>query len=102
METGALDSRFRGNDEGRRGRSTPTCNSPVADRSARAEVIALADLDAGMPQDVVGGGDVEIEVRQPEMEQEVLALEGQGVGADRQRDLAGFAAVDLGRLEALH
>src|SRR5262252_482759 len=55
-----------------------------------------------MAQDVVGRGDVEVEVRQPEMEQKILALEGQGVTADRQCDLTTLAAVDLGSLEALH
>ena len=48
-----------------------------------AEKIALADLDAETPDDVVGGRGVEIEVRQHEMHEIGLALEVDVLPAER-------------------
>ena len=55
-----------------------------------------------MAQDVVGGGGVEIEVRQEEVEEILAALELQLVTADLQHDFAILRAVDLIRRHALH
>src|SRR5260370_35271695 len=63
--------------------------------------IAFPDFDAGLAQDCVGGGAVEIEVRQDEMREVLLAGELQGVAGDIEHDLARLAAVDLLGLEAL-
>src|SRR3954464_11340001 len=69
----------------------------------RAEEIALADLDAGVAQKAVGGCGVEVEVRQRERAQELLALHGDGlVGAGRERDVFGVGALELLRLERFH
>src|SRR6266705_4390587 len=66
------------------------------------EVILLADFHAAMAQDVVGGGDVEKEIRKREVQQVGLALEVQDPAAARlDRDVAVLRAVDLGRLEFL-
>src|SRR5205085_11897275 len=68
-----------------------------------SEEIALADLDTGMTQDVVGGGGVEIEVRQHEMDEELLTLERERLlRADRERDVLLGRRVDVGGLDALH
>src|ERR1043166_7724345 len=72
-------------------------------RSRPPEKIALADLDTAMTQDVVGGGGVEIEVRQHEADQELLALERQGLlRADRKGDILLGGRVDVGGFGALH
>ena len=55
-----------------------------------------------MPEDRVGRGGVEIEVRQREVHQVVLPLEGHRLAADRQRHVARFRAVEVGGLEALN
>src|SRR3954464_918478 len=69
----------------------------------RAEEIALADLDASVAQKTVGGRGVEIEVRQRERAQELLALHGDGlVGAGREGDILGVGAFELLRLERFH
>ena len=44
-------------------------------RRWRAHEVALADLDAALPDDVVGGRDVEIEVRQAVADEQALAGE---------------------------
>ena len=59
--------------------------------------IQLADLHALVAQDAVGGGDVEVEVRQREAQQIGVALELGLEVAERQRDLAAFGAVGLRR-----
>jgi dihydrofolate reductase len=54
----------------------------------RAQKVALADINAAMTQDRVGGCDVEIEVRQHEMVEVIVALHVALVGrAERERDL---------------
>src|SRR5260370_31461423 len=63
--------------------------------------IAFPDFDAGLAQDCVGGGAVEIEVRQDEMREVLLAGELQGVAGDIEHDRARLAAVDLLGLEVL-
>src|SRR5438034_11682394 len=71
-------------------------------RRRRAHEIALADLDATLPDDVVGGGGVEIEVRQGVAEQQALAGELAGLAArEGDLDLLALGAVDLGGLDAL-
>src|SRR3546814_19138677 len=44
-------------------------------RSAAAEIIPLADLDAVVTQDVVGRRDVEVEIRQRKVQQEAMPVE---------------------------
>src|SRR5215813_8422797 len=66
-----------------------------------AHEIALAELDAAVAQDVVGGGAVEIEVRQDEIEQQSLPGELALVVAELERDVLVLGAVDLRRFEAL-
>src|SRR5262245_64607539 len=70
-------------------------------RHRRAHEVALAELDAGVAQDVVGGGAVEIEIRQDEVEQQRLSGELALVGAELERDVLVLGAVDLRRLEGL-
>src|SRR5882757_6986519 len=68
----------------------------------RAHEVALAELDPAMAQDVVGGGAVEIEVRQRVAEQQRLPRElAHGAAREGDLDLLVLAAVDLRRLEAL-
>src|SRR5690242_19110321 len=64
-----------------------------------ADEVALADLEADMAQDRVGGRAVEIEIRHGEVQQIGFALECHRVAAELERDLASFAAVDLIALE---
>ena len=67
-------------------------------RRRRAHEVALAELDAALPQDVVGRGDVEIEVRQRIAEQQALALELARVAVrERDADVLVLGAVDLRR-----
>ncbi|MNV99339.1 hypothetical protein D3C71_1946860 [compost metagenome] len=54
-----------------------------------------------MTQDVVGRGQVEIEVRQHEFQQIVLAAQRHLQLGEGQGDLAGFAAVEIGRSNGL-
>src|SRR5262245_41248232 len=70
-----------------------------ADRLAHE--VALAELDPAVTHEVVGGGAVEVKVRQDEIEQQGLPGELALVAAERKRDLLVLGAVDLGRLEAL-
>src|SRR5262249_54497059 len=73
--------------------------SPSDDRH-RAEEVALADLQAALGQDVVGGRRVEIEVGQREAGEIAQALEGEGLSAGGNLDLAILRAVELVWLEA--
>src|SRR5260370_19832102 len=57
--------------------------------------IAFPDFDAGLAQDCVGGGAVEIEVPPDEMRAEQRRGELHGVSAHTEHDLARLAAVDL-------
>src|SRR5262245_20561823 len=68
----------------------------------RADVVALADLDAVVAQDVVGGGDVEIEVRQRMPEQVLLAVELDLAAAHLHHHLALLGAVYLADPHGLH
>src|SRR3979490_3013195 len=71
-------------------------------RRRRAHEVALADLDAALADDVVGGGGVEIEVRQGVAEQQALAGELAGLAArEGDLDVLAFGAVDLALLDAL-
>src|SRR6185369_2337890 len=67
-----------------------------------AEEIALAELHAVVPQDVVGGGDVEVEVRPGEALQVLLAAEFRVLAAQLEDHFAPLGAVDLLRLQRLH
>src|SRR6478672_10462165 len=69
----------------------------------RTEEILLSDLHAAVTQDRVGGGEVEIHVRQHEVVEVVVALHLPFVGrAKRKRDLATGRRVDLLRVERLY
>ena len=70
--------------------------------SDHADEVSLADLDPVMPQDVVGGRGVEIEIGQREMHEIGLAREVQLLAADRQRDIATLGAVNILGREALN
>src|ERR1700743_3951224 len=68
--------------------------------SAHAEKIALADFHAIVPQNAVGGGGVEIKVREGEAAEELLAGESEVVvGTDREGDFARIGALELRGLE---
>jgi len=67
----------------------------------RSHEIALAELDAAMAQDVVGGGGVKIEIRQTEIQQERLSLELALSAREFDNDLLVLSTVDLNWLEAL-
>src|ERR1043165_2969768 len=69
---------------------------------SRPQKIALADLDAIVAQDVVGGGGVEIEVRQAKTDEDLFAGQFHGGAAHRQLDDARLGAVELLGFEALH
>src|SRR6266404_4098420 len=71
-------------------------------RDWRAHEIALAELDPALAQDVVGGGAVEIEIRQRVGEQQRLAGElARRPARERDLDRLVLAAVDLRGLQAL-
>src|SRR5450631_2225759 len=81
------------------------CGAPRTSRelSARAHKIPLADLHAVVAQDVVGGGGMKVEVRQREVAEKLLAVQGHGlVGTERKADLAGFGTIELRGPEGLH
>src|SRR6516225_4952530 len=69
----------------------PGCDAESASghlHGDRAQKVALADVNAAMAQDRVGGCDVKIEVRQHEMVEVIVALHVPLVGrAERERDL---------------
>src|SRR5262245_43807583 len=65
-------------------------------RHGRAHEVALAEIDAAMAQDVVGGGAMEKEVRQRVGEQQRLAGElARRSARERDLDLLVLGAVDL-------
>src|SRR5262245_34265996 len=65
-------------------------------RDRRAHEIALAELNPALAQDVVGGGAVEIEIRQRVGEQQRLAGElARRSARERDLDRLVLAAVDL-------
>ena len=76
------------------------CFPPPPLLRSGAHEIALADFYAVVAQNVVGSGDMEIEVRQREIDEIVLARQRQRLAADREIDGTRFAAVDLFGLEA--
>jgi hypothetical protein len=67
-----------------------------------AEEIHLADLDAVVAQDGVGGAGVEIQVGQHEIEQVAKTREVRLAPGQPEIDVARFAAVDLIGAEPLH
>ena len=61
-----------------------------------AEEISLAEFDAVVTKDVVGGGGVEIETRQREIAQIPLTAEGHGSsGTNVDGDVSCFRTVEL-------
>src|SRR6266404_8901434 len=73
----------------------------TSERDWRAHEIALAELDPALAQDVVGGGAVEIEIRQRVGEQQRLADElARRSARERDLDRLVLAAVDLRGLQA--
>src|SRR5215471_12252675 len=85
-----------------RPRHASSTNEHASKRDRRAHEIALAELDAAMAQDVVGGGAVEIEIGQRAGEQQRLTGElARRPARERDLDLLVLAAVDLRGLEAL-
>src|SRR6202035_6047896 len=72
------------------------------EQSIHPEKIALADFHAVVPENAVGGGGVEVEIREREIVEELLALHGQGIGrADGKGDVACIGVLELRRLERL-
>src|SRR5262245_60552712 len=69
--------------------------------SGGSEVVALAHVEAVVAQDVVGGGDVEVEVRDRASQQELHAAELRVVAGHLDRQLLVLGAVDLLGLEGL-
>src|SRR5258707_9564817 len=68
----------------------------------RTQKVALADVNAAMAQDRVGGCDVEIEVRQYEMVEVIVAFHVALVGrAERECDLTVSRRIDLLWVESL-
>ena len=64
-------------------------------RRARAEIVALADIDTLGPQDVVGRGAVELHLEHREMIEVVLCRHRLRLAADRDGDACIILAVDL-------
>src|SRR4051794_6883718 len=77
--------------------------SGTRDFLVHPQKIPLADLDAVVAQDAVGSGGMEVKIREGEMADELLALQGHGaVGASGKLDVAVLRAVELRGLEAVH
>src|SRR4051812_5067989 len=71
-------------------------------RRRRAHEVALADLDAALPDDVVSGGGVKIKVRQAAAQQQALAGEVRDVPVRRgELDFLAVGTVDLALLDSL-
>ena len=67
----------------------------------RSHEVPLAELDATLTQDVVGGRGMKIEVRQAEVQQQRLPGELALAARKFHRDLLVLAAIDLRRLDRL-
>ncbi len=80
--------------------SAPCRSSGVAEGQA-ADEVDLAELDAVVAEDRVGGDEVEAVVREGELEHVVAAREDLA-GHPGERDRAGLSALEVGRLEAVH
>src|SRR6266851_1966059 len=82
--------------------SSPAMTEVGLQLHRRAHEIALAELNAAMAQNVVGGGAVKIKIRQRVVEKERLARElARGPARQGELDLLLLAAVDVAWLEAL-
>src|SRR5579864_2050804 len=68
----------------------------------RPQVIRLPQHHAVVPQDVVRGRGMEIDVRRRELRQVVESAERMRLPANRTRDLARLGAFELLRVEAFH
>src|SRR5580704_283759 len=85
--------------EGSLGNEMRPCFSFGARFSREAEEVALAELDAVVAQEGIGGGGVEVEIRQGE-KQEVIAPFHLGVlASDLERDVLVLGAVDVFRFQ---
>src|SRR6201991_1057495 len=72
-------------------------------KSTHPEKIPLADLDAVVAQDAVGGGGMEVEIREGKMADELLAFQGHAlIRACGKLDVAAVRAVELRGLETVH
>ena len=70
--------------------------------SAHTQKIALADFHAVVAQNAVRGRGVEIEIRESEVIEKLLALQRHGfIGTDGKGDILGVAAFELRGLEGL-
>src|SRR5258708_39354620 len=70
--------------------------------SIHPQKIPLADFDAVVAQDAVRGRGVEVEIRECEVVQELLAFQRHGRGTDRKSNVASVGAIELLGLERLH
>src|ERR1041385_596393 len=79
------------------------CRSASGTRaSTHPEKITLADLDAVVTQDAVGGGGVEVKIRKRKMTEELLTLQRHGaVRAGGKFDVARLDPLELFGLVAL-
>src|SRR3954469_20364987 len=78
------------------------CRIAPGTQSTHPEKIPLADLDAVVAQDAVGGSGVEVEVGEGKVADELLALQRHAaVRAGREFDVARLHAVELFGLETL-
>src|SRR5439155_19617733 len=93
-------------------RSSPAASVLLANRQALAknsssgglgitQVVALADLDAVVAQDVVGGRDMKIKIRHCMAEQELHAFVAGFLVAALDHDFLVLGAVDLPRRHGL-
>src|ERR1700674_1616948 len=72
------------------------CRVCMACRSGYAQKVPLADLDAIVTKNAVGGRGVEIEVRKCNAVEKFLTLQSQGsVGARRESDVTAVRAFEL-------
>src|SRR5580700_9550424 len=68
---------------------------PASACSDEAQEVALAELDAVVAQEGIGGGRVKVEIRQGEEQQIIAALHMRVLARDLQRDVLVLGAVDL-------
>src|SRR5580704_3191398 len=90
--------------QGRRSVASYSATAPASNHlhRDRAQEIALADLHAAVTQDRVGGGQMEIDVRQHEMVEIIVAFHLALIGrAERKGDLTIGCGIDLLGIEGL-
>src|SRR5665647_3705504 len=80
----------------------PATSAGMTAFSIHPEKIPLADFDAVMAQNAVGGGGVEVEIREGIIIDELLSLQRERIGrADGKGNVAAVLALELRRLEGL-